>query len=66
MERGLVKSYNKGSGAGVISRSSNTDVNFSSDNVLGKHRFSLEQGDSVWFEVDTRKDLHVAINIRKT
>ena len=66
MERGTVKSYDKSSGRGSIGRLGNTDVNFSSDRVLGRDRLHIKEGDSVLFEVDNINHLHVAINIRKS
>ncbi|MCA9402242.1 MAG: cold shock domain-containing protein [Candidatus Omnitrophica bacterium] len=65
MEKGTVKSYDKNCGMGMISRSSEVDVKFYADSIVGRDRVSLTQGDLVWFEVDSIKNLHIAINIRK-
>ena len=65
MEKGTVESYDKSSGMGMIGRLSEADVKFFADSVIGRDRLSLASGDSVWFEVDNIKSLHIAINIRK-
>jgi len=65
MERGMIKSYDRTSGSGTISRSESTDLQFNANRVLG-NRNDLHQGDGVWFEVETMHGNHVAINIRKT
>lgn len=65
MEKGTVKSYDKISGTGMISRASNGDVNFYADGIIGKGRLGLSQGDAVWFEVDNVNNIHRAINVRK-
>ena len=65
MERGTVKTYDKNCGMGLISRLANTDVRFYADSIIGRDTTGLKQGDSVWFEVDNIKNLHIAINIRK-
>lgn len=64
MEKGTIKSYDKNSG-GIITRLASADVNFSPENILGKDRMNLKQGDAVWFEVENVAQLHRAINIRK-
>lgn len=65
MQRGIVKSYDKNCGTGMISCGSEADVKFFTESVIGKSRAGLMQGDSVFFEVDNIKNLHIAINIRK-
>jgi len=65
MEKGTVKSYDKSCGMGLISRSSDGDVRFYTESVTGRNYAGLAQGDSVWFEIDNIKNLHIAINIRK-
>ena len=65
MEKGIIKSYDKNCGMGVIGRSSDKDVQFYVDSVVGRGRAGLKQGDSVWFEIDNIKNLHIAINVRK-
>lgn len=64
MERGIIQSYNRGSG-GTISRSASADVRFNADRIVGKDRNGLKQGDAVWFEVENIQNAHSAINIRK-
>ena len=66
MEKGTVKSFDKHCGMGMISRLSDVDVKFYSDSVVGRSRVDLKQGDAVWFEVDNIKNLHIAINVRKS
>ena len=65
MEKGIIKSYDKNCGMGMIGRTSDRDVRFYTDSVVGRSRADLAQGDSVWFEIDNIKNLHIAINIRK-
>jgi len=65
MEKGIVRSYDKNCGMGMISRSSDVDVKFLTDSVIGRDRVNLAQGDFVWFEVENINNFHVAINIRK-
>ena len=65
MERGIIKSYDKGCGTGMINRTSDGEVRFYTESIIGRDRIGLKTGDSVWFEVDNIKNLHVAINIRK-
>mgnify|MGYP001084856813 CR=1 FL=1 len=65
MQKGTVKSYDKNCGMGMISRASDVDVRFYAESIIGRDRAGLAQGDSVWFEVDNIKNLHIAINIRK-
>jgi len=65
MEKGTVKSYDKSCGMGMIGRISDADVRFYTESVIGKSQAGLAQGDSVWFEIDNIKNLHIAINVRK-
>ena len=65
MEKGTIKSFDKGSGTGYISRALGTDVRFYADGTVGNQRSSMAPGDAVWFEVDNIKSSHVAINVRK-
>ena len=65
MEKGTVKSYDKSWGMGMISRLAEGDVGFYTDNIVGRERAGLKQGDAVWFEVSNVKNLHIAINVRK-
>ena len=65
MEKGVVKSFDKNSGMGFISRTADKDVKFYANSVIGRSLSSLQQGDAVWFEVDCIQTLHIAINIRK-
>ena len=65
MERGIIKTYDKSCGMGMIGRASNADVRFYRESIIGRDRAGLIQGDSVWFEVDNIKNLHIAINVRK-
>lgn len=65
MEKGTVLSYDKSGGTGMISRLTDADVRFYSDNILGKDRFTIKSGDAVWFEIDNVRSVHTAINIRK-
>jgi len=64
MERGMIRSYDRTSGTGMISRSESTDLQFNANRIIG-NRNDLHQGDRVWFEVETMQGSHVAINIRK-
>ena len=64
MERGIIKSYDRGSGAGTIGRTGDTDVTFNATRIIG-NRNDINQGDRVWFEMETMKNSHSAINIRK-
>ena len=66
MEKGIVKSFDKSCGMGMISRTSDSDVRFYAESIVGRSRAGLVQGDLVWFEVDNIKNLHIAINIRKS
>jgi len=65
MENGIIKFYDKSCGMGTISRASDVDVRFYAASIIGRDRSNLAQGDSVFFEVDNIKNLHIAINIRK-
>lgn len=65
MQKGMVKSYDKSCGMGLISRSFDVDVRFYAESIIGRDRTNLAQGDAVWFEVDNIKTLHIAINVRK-
>lgn len=65
MEKGTIRSYDKGSGVGMIGRGSESDIQFFADRILGRDRTSIMMGDSVWFEVESFNSKHVAINIRK-
>jgi len=64
MERGMVKSFDRTSGSGTISRAESTDLRFNVNRLIG-NRNDLHQGDRVWFEIETMHGSHVAINIRK-
>ena len=66
MERGTVKSYDKCCGMGTIRRLASEDVKFYADSIVGRDKVGLKEGDSVWFEMDNIKNLHIAINIRKS
>jgi len=65
MEKGIVESYDKSCGTGLISWTGNQNVRFFADSIIGKERADIKQGDSVLFEVDDIKNLHIATNIRK-
>ena len=65
MERGVVNTYDRGSGHGTIGRAGSSDVHFSIDSILSRDRQSLKQGDMVWFEVENIQNIHTAINIRR-
>ena len=65
MEMGIIKTYDKSCGMGLISPASDIDVRFYAESIIGRDRANLVQGDSVWFEVDNIKNLHIAINMRK-
>ena len=65
MEKGIVKSYDKICATGMISRMSEVDVRFYTESVIGRNRAEIVPGDSVWFDIDNVKNLHIAINIRK-
>ena len=64
MEKGIIKSYDRDSGGGTISRLGDIDVRFNATRVIG-NRNDLKAGDPVWFEVQVMQSNHVAINIRK-
>ena len=64
MQKGIIKSYDRVGGSGVIGRSSDIDIKFNGTRVLGS-RNDLKQGDSVWFEVEIMQSNQSAINIRK-
>jgi cold shock CspA family protein len=65
MEKGTVKSFDKSCGMGIICRDSEADIKFYAESVVGRSRAGLMTGDTVWFEVDNIKNLHIAINVRK-
>ena len=65
MERGTIRSFDRSSGDGTISRSGNSDVRFNASRIIGKDKGGFKPGDSVWFEVENIQSNHVAINIRK-
>ena len=65
MERGVIVSFDRGSGRGTISRAGNSEVQFSAEHILGRDRTSLKKGDNVWFELENIQNNNVAINIRK-
>ena len=65
MEKGTVKMYDKNCGMGVISRAFAADVQFYSQSIVGRGRAHITQGDSVWFEINDIKNLHIAINVLK-
>ncbi len=63
MEMGTIRSSNQG--GGTISRLGNIDIRFYADRIVGRDRKGLNQGDQVWFEVESANSSLVAINIRK-
>lgn len=65
MENGIVKAYDKVCGVGMISRAADANIRFYAESIIGKSRAGLAAGDSVLFEIDNIKNLHIAINIRK-
>ena len=65
MKKGIIQSYDQGSGTGTISRCESGDVGFNSDRIMGRDRKGLKQGDSVCFKIENVFNNHVAINIRK-
>jgi len=66
MEKGIVQTFDKSCGMGMISRASEGNVKFYAESIVGGSRAGLMQGDQVWFEVDNIKNLHIAINVRKS
>lgn len=65
MEKGTVKSYDRSCGVGMISRASEADVRFYSENVIGKGRSDLTVGSTVVFEVERVSNMFLALNVRK-
>jgi cold shock CspA family protein len=63
MEIGTITSASQS--GGMISRSGNIDIRFNADRIIGRDRKGLNQGDQVWFEVESANNNLVAINIRK-
>jgi cold shock CspA family protein len=65
MEKGTITSFDRECGVGTISRASDADIRFYSENVIGKGRSDLAVGNTVIFEVDSVRNLLVALNVRK-
>ena len=65
MQKGIIKSFDKSCGMGMIGRISEADIRFYAESVVGRSRADLKRGDAVWYEVDNIKNLHIAINVRK-
>jgi len=65
VEKGIVKSFDKHCGTGMISRAPNIDVRFYTESVVGRSRAGLKKGDSVEFEINNIKNFHNAIKVRK-
>jgi cold shock CspA family protein len=63
MEIGTIQSSDQG--GGIIARSGNIAIRFNADRIIGRDRKGLNQGDQVWFEVESADNSLVAINIRK-
>jgi cold shock CspA family protein len=63
MEIGTIQSSDQG--GGTIARTGNNPIRFYSDRIISRDRKGLNQGDQVWFEVESSNNTMVAINIRK-
>jgi cold shock CspA family protein len=65
IQKGIIKSFDKSCGMGMISRPPEADVRFYAESIVGRSRAGLMKGDAVWFDIGNIKNLHIAINIRK-
>ena len=65
MERGLIKIFDRTAGSGTISRGEEKDIQFYANAIISRDRNALNQGDPVWFEVESFSGQHFAINIRR-
>ena len=65
MEKGIIKSFDRSCGTGMIGYADETDIRFYAESVVGRSRADLKQGDAVLFEIGDVKNLYIAINVRK-